>query len=123
MANAPSPLGVVGINVAQVLPAAARPLWHRACLTLARPASQVGGGHPVGALSRCPPPAPVWGWALPLLYWHSPQQARLLVQHLPGEDRRVLRTAALCLACLRRQLGIPLPAFIVGRIVSLCLAV
>ena len=72
---------------------------------------------------QVPTPCPGLGWALPPLYWHSPQQARLLVQHLPGEDRKVLHTAALCLARLQRQLGIPLPAFITGRIVSLCLAV
>lgn len=72
---------------------------------------------------QVPAPCPGLGWALPPLYWRSPEQAKLLVEHLPPEEKAALQTAALCLARLQRQLDIPLPGFIVGRIMSLCLAV
>lgn len=72
---------------------------------------------------QVPAPCPGLGWVLPPLYWNSTEQARQLVQHLPPADTAVLQTAGLCLARLQRVVGVPLPGFLVGRIMSLCLAV
>ena len=72
--------------------------------------------------AQLPTPCPGLGRALPRMFGHSAEQARLLVQHLPPSDAEQLRCAALCLARLQRVLDQPLPGPIVGRIVSLALA-
>lgn len=61
--------------------------------------------------------------ALPATLARGVAQAQQLVAHLPPDDAARLRTFALCLARLQRQLELELPPALIGRLLSLtCIA-
>lgn len=64
---------------------------------------------------RCPG----LGRALPAALAHSPQQAQQLVRRLSLVHKQRLRTFALCLARMQRQLDVPLPPLVLGQILAL----
>ena len=66
-----------------------------------------------------PSPCPGLGTVLPAVLARSQAEAALLVARLPAADRARLRTFALCLNRLQRQLGVALPGAVAGRILAL----
>lgn len=71
---------------------------------------------------RVPSCCPGIGAALPAVLRRSPAEAALLVRHLPRSTRHRLRAAARCLARAQRQVGVQLPALIVGHAMALSAA-
>ena len=66
-----------------------------------------------------PVACPGLGRLLPAALAHSPEQARLLVQHLPAADAQRLRLFALCLARAQRRAGVRLPSEMLAQLLSL----
>lgn len=83
----------------------------------------VAGAPPLSAKQWALVPAPCAGLgrALPAALAKGVSQAQQLVGHLPATEVPRLRTFALCLARLQRQLELELPPTLVGRLLSLTL--
>ena len=77
--------------------------------------------HPLDAAQwqQVPSPCPGLGRALPTVLQRSQAEAARLVAHLPAADRAHLQAFALALQRRQRRLGVPLPAELANRILSL----
>lgn len=81
-------------------------------------AALVGPCLPLSAFGWASLPPACLAAALPAALAHSPDQARLLMAHLPLADAARLRTLALCLARLQRTVAATLPLPLLHRILA-----
>lgn len=90
----------------------------RACRQHSDPAlpTYLAACLPLSSFEWASLPAACLAASLPAVVAHSSAQARLLAAHLPTQDAARLRTLALCMARMQREIDAPLPMPLLQRI-------